>query len=122
MHASLEVVTVFLVYNCDLGEELSLLYSFPGRMHWKQPLKKVPSYVSTTSSTSPIRRSVSCPRSISALTMQIQADKRPFTAKPAMLLSRSSLASRSHSLNRGSSAIKVSHTANQGSVHSSGVS
>uniref|UniRef100_A0A8C6VAC6 Tubulin polyglutamylase TTLL7-like n=1 Tax=Naja naja TaxID=35670 RepID=A0A8C6VAC6_NAJNA len=84
-------------------------------MHWKQPLKKVPSYVSAASSTSPIRRSVSCPRSISALAMQMQADKRPFTTKPSMHLSRSSLANRSHSLNRGSSTIKVSHTANPGS-------
>ncbi|XP_039176949.1 tubulin polyglutamylase TTLL7 [Crotalus tigris] len=106
--------------NVSFDLEDRKLIERSSRMHWKQPLKKVPSYVSTTSSTSPIRRSVSCPRSISALAMQIQADKRPFTAKPAMLLSRSSLASRSHSLNRGSSAIKVSHTANQGSVHSSG--
>uniref|UniRef100_A0A8C5S7W3 Tubulin tyrosine ligase like 7 n=1 Tax=Laticauda laticaudata TaxID=8630 RepID=A0A8C5S7W3_LATLA len=72
-------------------------------------------------SSNPIRRSVSCPRSISALAMQMQADKRPFTTKPSMHLSRSSLANRSHSLNRGSSTIKVSHTANPGSVHSSGV-
>ncbi|KAL8178395.1 UNVERIFIED_CONTAM: Tubulin polyglutamylase ttll7 [Gekko kuhli] len=60
------------------------------RMHWKQPLKKTPSCISTASS-APIRRSVSCPRSISALSMQIQAaENRPFSAKPMVQTSHPS--------------------------------
>ncbi|XP_053099181.1 tubulin polyglutamylase TTLL7 isoform X3 [Hemicordylus capensis] len=87
------------------------------RMNWKRPLKKVPSYISTTSSAGPIRRSVSCPRSISALAMQA-AENRPFSAKPVVQASRLSSVSRSHSLNRGSSSVKM-NTANLGIVHSS---
>ncbi|XP_061486508.1 tubulin polyglutamylase TTLL7 isoform X5 [Rhineura floridana] len=57
-----------------------------GRMYWKQPLKKVPS---STSPAGYIRRSVSCPRSISALNMQIQAsENRPFSAKTVVQISR----------------------------------
>uniref|UniRef100_A0A8D2J7N3 Tubulin tyrosine ligase like 7 n=1 Tax=Varanus komodoensis TaxID=61221 RepID=A0A8D2J7N3_VARKO len=67
---------------------------------------------------SPIRRSVSCPRSISGLNIQA-AENRPFSAKPVVQLSRPSSVSRSHSLNRGSSTVKMSHTANLGTVHSS---
>ncbi|XP_015274875.1 PREDICTED: tubulin polyglutamylase TTLL7 [Gekko japonicus] len=89
------------------------------RMHWKQPLKKTPSCISTASS-APIRRSVSCPRSISAFSVQIQAaENRPFSAKPMVQTSRPSSVSRSHSLNRGSPAVKMSHTANLGTVHAS---
>ncbi|KAM6458589.1 tubulin polyglutamylase TTLL7 isoform 1-T3 [Liasis olivaceus] len=106
--------------NVSFDLEDRKLIERSSRMHWKQPLKKVPSYVSAASSTSPIRRSVSCPRSISAMAMQMQAaEKRPFTAKPALRLSRSSPVSRSHSLSRGSSAVKISHTASQGPEHSS---
>ncbi|XP_016850376.1 tubulin polyglutamylase TTLL7 isoform X4 [Anolis carolinensis] len=69
------------------------------------------------STAGPIRRSLSCPRSISALTMH--AENRPFSAKPIVQLSRQSAVNRSHSLNRGSSTVKMSHTANLGTVHSS---
>ncbi|XP_066479776.1 tubulin polyglutamylase TTLL7 isoform X2 [Tiliqua scincoides] len=88
------------------------------RMHWKRPLKKVPSYASTTSATGLIRRSVSCPRSISVLSMQA-GENRPFSAKAVVQISRPSPVSRSHSLNRGQSTVKMSHTANLGTMHSS---
>ncbi|XP_042319302.1 tubulin polyglutamylase TTLL7 isoform X5 [Sceloporus undulatus] len=102
--------------NVSFDLEDRKLIERSSRMHWKRPLKKVPSYASAISAAGHIRRSVSCPRSISALSMQ--AENRPFSAKPVKL-SRQSAVSRSHSLNRGSSAVKISHTAHQGTVHSS---
>ncbi|XP_072853979.2 tubulin polyglutamylase TTLL7 isoform X2 [Pogona vitticeps] len=106
--------------NVSFDLEDEKLIERSSRTHWKRPLKKVPSYASTTSSAGPIRRSVSCPRSISALSMQMQAtENRPFSAKSGVHHLRQSSMNRSHSLNRGSSAVKVSHTANLGTVHSS---
>ncbi|XP_065265393.1 tubulin polyglutamylase TTLL7 [Emys orbicularis] len=70
---------------------------------------------------SPIRRSVSCPRSISSFAMQSQAaEKRPFSAKPAVQMPRPSSMNRSHSLNRNSSSVRMCNTASLGTVHSSG--
>ncbi|XP_034978532.1 tubulin polyglutamylase TTLL7 isoform X1 [Zootoca vivipara] len=105
--------------NVSFDVEDRKLIERSSRMHWKRPLKKVPSYVSPTPLSGPMRRSVSCPRSISVLSMQMQgAENRPFSAKNLVQLSRPSSVSRSHSLNRGSSAGKMSHTANLGTVHS----
>uniref|UniRef100_A0A8C0FGF4 Tubulin tyrosine ligase like 7 n=1 Tax=Bubo bubo TaxID=30461 RepID=A0A8C0FGF4_BUBBB len=59
----------------------------------------------------PIRRSVSCPRSISILTMQSQAaEQRPFSAKASLQIQRASSVNRSHSLNRSPSSARVSQT------------
>ncbi|KAM5256322.1 tubulin polyglutamylase TTLL7 isoform 2-T2 [Ctenodactylus gundi] len=49
-----------------------------------------------------MRRSVSCPRSISAHS-RFSGDSRPFSAQQAIAVSRPTSASRSHSLNRASS-------------------
>ncbi|XP_061486507.1 tubulin polyglutamylase TTLL7 isoform X4 [Rhineura floridana] len=102
--------------NVSFDVEDRKLIERSSRMYWKQPLKKVPS---STSPAGYIRRSVSCPRSISALNMQIQAsENRPFSAKTVVQISRLPSVSRSHSLNRGSPAVKMSHSANLGTVHS----
>ncbi|NWV59376.1 TTLL7 polyglutamylase, partial [Malurus elegans] len=82
---------------------------------------KSPSYSSPTSSTGPIRRSVSCPRSISVLTMQSQgAEQRPFSAKASLQMQRPSSVNRSHSLNRSPSSARFSQTATLGTMNSSG--
>ncbi|XP_062993001.1 tubulin polyglutamylase TTLL7 [Elgaria multicarinata webbii] len=105
--------------NVSFDIEDRKLIERSSRMHWKRPLKKVPSFACTTPLAGPIRRSVSCPRSISGFNMHMQGgENRPFSAKPVHL-SRPSSVSRSHSLNRGSPTVKMSHTANLGTVHSS---
>ncbi|NWV84807.1 TTLL7 polyglutamylase, partial [Dasyornis broadbenti] len=83
---------------------------------------KSPSYSSPTSSTGPIRRSVSCPRSISVLTMQSQgAEQRPLSAKASLQMQRTStVLNRSHSLNRSPSSARFSQTATLGTMNSSG--
>ncbi|NXR65839.1 TTLL7 polyglutamylase, partial [Rhadina sibilatrix] len=83
--------------------------------------KESPSYSSPTSSTGPIRRSVSCPRSISILTMQSQgAEQRPFSAKASLQMQRASSVNRSHSLSRSPSSARFSQTATLGTMNSSG--
>ncbi|XP_030913784.1 tubulin polyglutamylase TTLL7 [Geospiza fortis] len=94
-----------------------------GRMNCKPSNKNVksPSYSSPTSSTGPIRRSVSCPRSISILTMQSQgAEPRPFSAKAALQIQRTASVNRSHSLSRSPSSARFSQTATSGTMNSSG--
>ncbi|NWZ66418.1 TTLL7 polyglutamylase, partial [Acrocephalus arundinaceus] len=82
--------------------------------------KESPSYSSPTSSTGPIRRSVSCPRSISILTMQSQgAEQRPLSAKASLQMQRASSVNRSHSLSRSPSSARFSQTA-LGTMNSSG--
>ncbi|XP_075364611.1 tubulin polyglutamylase TTLL7 isoform X2 [Mycteria americana] len=69
----------------------------------------------------PIRRSVSCPRSISILTMQSQAaEQRPFSAKASLQIQRASSVNRSHSLNRSPSSARVSQTPSLGTMNTSG--
>ncbi|XP_075280927.1 tubulin polyglutamylase TTLL7 isoform X3 [Opisthocomus hoazin] len=69
----------------------------------------------------PIRRSVSCPRSISILTMQSQAaEQRPISAKASLQIQRASSVNRSHSLNRSPSSARVSQTPSLGTMNSSG--
>ncbi|NXU89112.1 TTLL7 polyglutamylase, partial [Xiphorhynchus elegans] len=93
------------------------------KMNWKSSNKNVksPSYSSPTSSTGPIRRSVSCPRSISIFTMQSQAaEQRPCSAKASLQMQRTSSVNRSHSLNRSPSSARVAQTATLGTMNSSG--
>ncbi|XP_044288359.1 tubulin polyglutamylase TTLL7 isoform X3 [Varanus komodoensis] len=75
--------------NVSFDLEDRKLIERSSRMHWKRPLKKVPSFASATPLAGPIRRSVSCPRSISGLNIQA-AENRPFSAKPVVQLSRPS--------------------------------
>ncbi|NXQ30772.1 TTLL7 polyglutamylase, partial [Alaudala cheleensis] len=82
--------------------------------------KESPSYSSPTSSTGPIRRSVSCPRSISILTMQSPGTERPLSAKASLQMHRTSSVNRSHSLSRSPSSARFSQTATLGTMNSSG--
>ncbi|XP_064003965.1 tubulin polyglutamylase TTLL7 isoform X1 [Pogoniulus pusillus] len=107
----------------DLGENKCKSLERSGRMNWKPSIKntKSPSYSPPTSSAGPIRRSVSCPRSISILTMQSQAaEQRPFSAKASLKIQRASSVNRSHSLNRSPSSARVSQTSSLGTMSSSG--
>ncbi|XP_041338924.1 tubulin polyglutamylase TTLL7 isoform X2 [Pyrgilauda ruficollis] len=94
-----------------------------GRMNCKPSNKNIksPSSSSPTPSTGPIRRSVSCPRSISILTMQSQgAEQRPFSAKASLQMQRTASVNRSHSLSRSPSSARFSQTATLGTMNSSG--
>ncbi|KAM6414769.1 tubulin polyglutamylase TTLL7 isoform 1-T2 [Rhynochetos jubatus] len=107
----------------DLEENKCKSLERSGRMNWKPSIKNIksPSYSSPTSSAGPIRRSVSCPRSISILTMQSQAaEQRPFSAKAPVQIQRASSVNRSHSLNRSPSSARVSQTPSLGPMNSSG--
>ncbi|XP_027686685.2 tubulin polyglutamylase TTLL7 isoform X1 [Chelonia mydas] len=107
----------------ELEENKYKLLERSSRLHWKPLIKniKTPSYSPSTSSTGPIRRSVSCPRSISIFAIQSQAaEQRPFSAKPAVQMPRPSSMNRSHSLTRNSSSVRMCNTASLGTVHSSG--
>ncbi|XP_040466880.1 tubulin polyglutamylase TTLL7 isoform X1 [Falco naumanni] len=107
----------------DLEENKYKSLERSGRMNLKSSIKNIksPSYSSSASSTGPIRRSVSCPRSISILTMQSQAaETRPFSAKASLQIQRASSVNRSHSLNRSPSSARVSQTPSLGTMNSSG--
>ncbi|XP_059677721.1 tubulin polyglutamylase TTLL7 isoform X3 [Gavia stellata] len=107
----------------DLEENKYKSLERSGRMNWKPSIKNVksPSYSSPTSSTGPMRRSVSCPRSISILTVQSQAaEQRPFSAKASLQIQRASSVNRSHSLNRSPSSARVSQTPSFGTMNSLG--
>ncbi|NXD19009.1 TTLL7 polyglutamylase, partial [Spelaeornis formosus] len=83
--------------------------------------KESPSYSSPTSSSGPMRRSVSCPRSISILTMQPQgAEQRPFSAKASLQMQRACSVNRSHSLSCSPSSARCPQTATLGTMNSSG--
>ncbi|KAM3876380.1 tubulin polyglutamylase TTLL7-like [Diretmus argenteus] len=95
-----------------------------GRVHWKPPIKPLkPSPAPSISPTlsGPIRRSISCPRSIASLSSPVEA--RALSAKPAVplatpLVRPSSASLRSHSLSRSGSAHRVPHSNSLGTIHS----
>ncbi|XP_038601433.1 tubulin polyglutamylase TTLL7 isoform X3 [Tachyglossus aculeatus] len=100
--------------KCKLVERSS-------RIHWTPSVKAVrmPPFSPSPSSASSIRRSVSCPRSISVLSNQLPpAEPRPSSAKQGIPGTRPSSGNRSHSLNRSASTIKTAHTHILGSTHS----
>ncbi|XP_078515389.1 tubulin polyglutamylase TTLL7 [Lissotriton helveticus] len=106
----------------DIDEQKYKSLERSSRMHWKPPLKnvKVPSYSSSSSSTTPMRRSVSCPRSMSAMTSQSHcSEQRAFSAKPSTPVRRPSSGNRSHSLNRSPFLNRVPHTTTLGTIYSS---
>ncbi|KYO36794.1 tubulin polyglutamylase TTLL7 isoform A [Alligator mississippiensis] len=106
----------------DLEENKYKPLERSGRIHWKPSNKNMKSlsYSASTSSRGPMRRSVSCPRSISIVTMQSQTEQRPYSAKPAIHMQRPSSGNRSHSLNRSSSSVQMVHPASLATMHSSG--
>ncbi|XP_028301080.1 tubulin polyglutamylase TTLL7 isoform X3 [Gouania willdenowi] len=112
----------------DLGGECKAknLAERSGRMHWK-PLTK-PLKINTTPSASPtlsgpIRRSISCPRSIASLSspneLRIFSSRpSPTVPMPTALVRPSSAMPRSHSLSRSGFAHRVPHSNSLGTIHS----
>ncbi|XP_061594375.1 tubulin polyglutamylase TTLL7 [Cololabis saira] len=96
-----------------------------GRIHWKpQSLKTstAPSALPTLSG--PIRRSISCPRSIASLSSPSEVRALSTRTSPAVtiatpLVRPSSAGLRSHSLSRSGSAHRVPHSNSLGTIHSS---
>uniref|UniRef100_A0A669EF05 Tubulin tyrosine ligase-like family, member 7 n=1 Tax=Oreochromis niloticus TaxID=8128 RepID=A0A669EF05_ORENI len=101
----------------DLGES---------RMHWKPPIKSLKTSTAPSASPSlsgPIRRSISCPRSIASLSSpnEVRAlSTRPSPTVPVAtpLVRPSSATLRSHSLSRSGSAHRVPHSNSLGTIHS----
>ncbi|TDH08636.1 hypothetical protein EPR50_G00099640 [Perca flavescens] len=111
----------------DLGESKEKnLAERSGRMHWKPPIKSLkPSPAPSASPTlsGPIRRSISCPRSIASLSSpnEVRAlSTRPSPTVPMAthLIRPSSATLRSHSLSRSGSAHRVPHSNSLGTIHS----
>uniref|UniRef100_A0A665WFE0 Tubulin tyrosine ligase-like family, member 7 n=1 Tax=Echeneis naucrates TaxID=173247 RepID=A0A665WFE0_ECHNA len=97
-----------------------------GRMHWKPPIKSLktsPAPSASPTLSGPIRRSISCPRSIASLSSpsEVRAlSTRPSPTVPIAtpLVRPSSATSRSHSLSRSGSAHRVPHSNSLGTIHS----
>ncbi|XP_029938471.1 tubulin polyglutamylase TTLL7 isoform X2 [Salarias fasciatus] len=95
-----------------------------GRMHWKPPVKSLKTSTAPSASptlSGPIRRSISCPRSISSLSSA--NDVRALSTRPAVpmatpLIRPSSATLRSHSLSRSGSSHRVPHSNSLGTIHS----
>ncbi|XP_068599864.1 tubulin polyglutamylase TTLL7 [Brachionichthys hirsutus] len=110
----------------DLGEiKEKNLAERSGRIHWKSPIKSLKrSLVPSTSPTlsGPIRRSISCPRSIASLSSPSEvrvSSFKPSTVPMATPLVRPSSATlRSHSLSRSGSTHRVPHSNSLGTIHS----
>ncbi|XP_008326976.1 tubulin polyglutamylase TTLL7 isoform X2 [Cynoglossus semilaevis] len=97
-----------------------------GRIHWKprvKPLKTSPAPSASPTLSGPIRRSISCPRSIASLSSpsEVRAlSTRPSPTVPMAtpLIRPSSATLRSHSLSRtGSSSLRVPHSNSLGTIH-----
>ncbi|XP_045543221.1 tubulin polyglutamylase TTLL7 isoform X2 [Salmo salar] len=111
----------------DLGEnKYKSLSERSGRVHWKPLMKPVKAGLSASSSptlSGPIRRSISCPRSISSLaaqspTNETRASLARHSVPAATALVRPSSASlRSHSLSRSGSTHRVPHSSSLGTIH-----
>uniref|UniRef100_A0A4W5JTM8 Tubulin tyrosine ligase-like family, member 7 n=1 Tax=Hucho hucho TaxID=62062 RepID=A0A4W5JTM8_9TELE len=102
----------------DLGEN-KYKSSSERRVHWKPLMKPVKAGLSASSSptlSGPIRRSISCPRSISSLAAQsLTNETRASLARPSVpaataLVRPSSASLRSHSLSRSGSTHRVPHS------------
>uniref|UniRef100_A0A8C6NW69 Tubulin tyrosine ligase like 7 n=1 Tax=Nothobranchius furzeri TaxID=105023 RepID=A0A8C6NW69_NOTFU len=94
-----------------------------GRMHWKPPIKIKPSTAQSMPPTisGPIRRSISCPRSIASLSSPSEVrvlSTRPSPTFPLVppLTRQSSGKLRSHSLSRSGSAHRVPHSSSLGTI------
>ncbi|NWJ03537.1 TTLL7 polyglutamylase, partial [Crypturellus undulatus] len=102
----------------DLEENKHKTLERSGKLNYIKNVK-APSH-SSPSSAGPIRRSVSCPRSISILTTQSQAaEQRPLSAKASLQLQRASSVNRSNSLNRSPCSARASQTSSLGTTNSS---
>ncbi|KAM4722221.1 tubulin polyglutamylase TTLL7 [Rhinophrynus dorsalis] len=106
----------------DLEEHKYKSLERSSRIHWKPPIKAARpfSYSCSPSSTAPIRRSVSCPRSITALNTQSPTtEQRPFSSKVPAPIPRPLSGNRTNSLNRSSSSNRVPQTNTYSSVYPS---
>uniref|UniRef100_A0A8C7NNG9 Tubulin tyrosine ligase-like family, member 7 n=1 Tax=Oncorhynchus mykiss TaxID=8022 RepID=A0A8C7NNG9_ONCMY len=109
----------------DLGEN-KYKSSSERRVHWKPLMKPVKAGLSASSSptlSGPIRRSISCPRSISSLAAQSPTNEtraslaRPSVPAATALVRPSSASLRSHSLSRSGSTHRVPHSSSLGTIH-----
>uniref|UniRef100_A0A8C8JCF7 Tubulin tyrosine ligase-like family, member 7 n=1 Tax=Oncorhynchus tshawytscha TaxID=74940 RepID=A0A8C8JCF7_ONCTS len=100
--------------------------SLSGRVHWKPLMKPVKAGLSASSSptlSGPIRRSISCPRSISSLAAQSPTNEtrgslaRASVPVATALVRPSSASLRSHSLSRSGSTHRVPHSSSLGTIH-----
>ncbi|KAL1022900.1 hypothetical protein UPYG_G00033920 [Umbra pygmaea] len=97
-----------------------------GRMHWKSQMKPVKAglYVYSPTLSGPMRRSISCPRSISSQTSQSPTNEtrgslaRPAVTSATMPVRPISASMCCHSLSRGGFVHRVPHSSSLGSVHS----
>ncbi|XP_054644563.1 tubulin polyglutamylase TTLL7 isoform X4 [Dunckerocampus dactyliophorus] len=111
----------------DLGLKEKNLAERSGRMHWKpavKPMKTSPAPSASPTLSGPIRRSISCPRSIASLSSpsEVRAPStRPSPNVPVItaLVRPSSATLRSHSLSRSGSAHRVPHSNSLGTIHAS---
>ncbi|XP_051529220.1 tubulin polyglutamylase TTLL7 isoform X2 [Myxocyprinus asiaticus] len=96
------------------------------RVHWKPSPKPMRGPSSSPNLSGLIRRSMSCPRSISSLTAAktathtsnaLTAATQPVSAVTPVTLVRPHTASRSQSLSRNSSANRVPHSSSLGAIH-----
>lgn len=112
---------------CNTTSDFPSFYvAFTGRMGWKHPVKSLKgSPVPSASPTlpGPIRRSISCPRSIASLSSpgEVRSSSTrpsPTFSSAAPLVRPSSATLRSHSLSRSVSAHRVPHSNSLGTIHS----
>ncbi|XP_077573417.1 tubulin polyglutamylase TTLL7 isoform X1 [Stigmatopora nigra] len=110
----------------DLGSKDKNLAERSGRMHWKPVVKQIktsPAPSASLNLSSPIRRSISCPRSIASLLSPGEVrglSTRSSSNVPVItaLVRPSSATLRSHSLSRSGSAHRVPHSNSLGTIHS----
>uniref|UniRef100_A0A3P9I469 Tubulin tyrosine ligase-like family, member 7 n=1 Tax=Oryzias latipes TaxID=8090 RepID=A0A3P9I469_ORYLA len=112
-------------YDLDESKEKNFVER-SGRMHWKPSVKPfknntAPSVSPTLSG--PIRRSISCPRSIASLTSP--SEVRALSSRPSPMVPMAtpfirpgSAMLRSHSLSRSGYAPRVPHSNSLGTIHS----
>ncbi|XP_053549291.1 tubulin polyglutamylase TTLL7 [Bombina bombina] len=106
----------------DIEEQKYKSLERSSRNYWKPSgkISKPPPYSSSLSSTTPIRRSISCPRSITALnTRSPTTEQRPYSSKLTAQISRPSSGTRTNSLNRNTSSNRLPPTTMYGSMYSS---
>ncbi|KAK1163930.1 tubulin polyglutamylase TTLL7-like isoform X1 [Acipenser oxyrinchus oxyrinchus] len=108
----------------DLEENKYKSLERSSRINSKSPIKPTKAGPSASPSLSaPIRRSISCPRSISSVTAQSPTnEQRAVSSKPSAPVLRTNSVTRSHSLNRSGSVNRVPHSTSLGTIHSAGES
>ncbi|XP_049577423.1 tubulin polyglutamylase TTLL7 isoform X1 [Syngnathus scovelli] len=110
----------------DLGSKEKNLAERSGRMHWKPTVKPIKTNLAPSVSpthSGPIRRSISCPRSIASLSSPNELRVLSTRVSPNVpvittLVRPSSATLRSHSLSRSGSAHRVPHSNSLGTIHS----